>query len=505
MNYQARCVDFVNGYKIVVTTDTVDNSTRIIASTYPLGSTSPININSTGFGVYPDAAALDADILAAIDTAKNELPVRPPTTIVPSLDNLPDPITSATRPSVLSPGPAQTPPAQQTDILKPYRQTVGSETPSDVARDMMGIISSVKASQSSYVDSSGRSYGESLKGTFERLIGLKSNEIPEGQLLANNQKPFVYFVYSLLHDKTIVQSIDGKKGLTGQGLTNQLYITMVKRLGELDGHNLAAVTSAADAMRTTGAQILSTITGAKAGVTPAKQKLSADIARQVDRAAGVINTIEDWGSNTFFPDELKTLFGEDLKLGSVDYVQARFGQNDAGNVFVASPATASIMQGTSLSFAFLNTGADTMRQQKLDILNRVQTYAAKNRYYGDVYSVLVDGKGLENDPNTLTMKTVVAYFAACLKTIKGTCSECKYYSGASSTSQSDAHKGATQPNKKLTCAFGFVNPNNTSKGPDDYCWFDSIAPGRGASGVKYELNAATSKRIRKLAASLVKK
>jgi hypothetical protein len=370
---------------------------------------------------------------------------------------------------------------------------------------MMEIISSVKASQSSYVDSKGQSHRESLKGTFERLIGLKSDEIPEGQLLASNQKPFIYFVYSLLHDKTIVQSIDGKHGLTGKDLTNQLYTTMVKRLDELDGHNLAAVVNAADAMKITGTQILSTITEAKAGVTPAKQKLSADIASQVDRATGIANTIENWGSSTFSPDELKTLFGEDLKRGNVDYVLARFNQNDAGNVFVASPATSSIMQGTSLSFAFLNTGADTMRRQKLDMLNRVQTYAAKNRYYSDVYSVLVDGKGLEKDPNTLTMKTVVAYFAACLKIIKGTCSECKHYSGASSTSQSAATAKANQSTKKLTCAFGFVNPNNTNKGPDDYCWADSVAPGRGASGVKYELNAETSKKIRELAASLVKK
>jgi len=598
MSYQARCVDFAYGYKIVAVTDVVDDATRIITSVYPLGVASPSSVNSTAFENYPDRAALDEALSAAIEAEKQNL--QPASIMPPRPTGIPDPL-STTRPSSTAPGPAQTAPTPPESALKAYRQTVGSETPADVARNMMGIISSVKAEQSSYVSPDGKTTRESLRGAFERLLGLKSDEIPEEQLLTSNQRPFVYFVYSLLHDYTIVQSVDGQTGLSGSALINKLYDSMVKRLQELDGHNLAAIVEAADTIRTTGTQILSTITGAKAGVTPTKQKISEEIAQGVDKAEGIKNTIENWGSTTFSPLELQELYKEELKLGGVDYQKFRFERNESGNVFATTPETASIMQGAALSSAWLNTDTDTMRKQKLDLLNRTQTFAAKHRYYSDVYNVLVDGRGFENDVNTLTMREVVSYFAACLKTMKGTCSECRHYNGASSPAPSapnvpsappsptrethppdiwdtiynqakadweadtatwnntrtslnrviygenssqeqknqaaallkevDARgharaegttigqhvdktlldrgqalkaRAAESKTKGPSCAFGFTNPDNTNKGPDDYCWTDSVAPGRGVSGVKYELNTDISKKIRELSKSLAK-
>ena len=197
---------------------------------------------------------------------------------------------------------------------------------------------------------------------------------------------------------------------------------------------------------------------------------------------------------------------------------------------------------------------------------------------------------------------VVSYFASCLKTMKGTCSECRHYNGAGSYSpsrdntkapspplQPESHPSAawdtiynqaksdwesgnytkynnvtaslsriisgtdssqeqknqaSQLKEEITnqviergkgyvivkhvdtmlttrdevqaeraklakakppsCALGFTNPNNTNKGPDDYCWVDAVAPGRGASGIKYELNTDISKKIRELAKNLSK-
>lgn len=402
---------------------------------------------------------------------------------------------------------------QNTGNTKKHRKGLGrNETVADVVNLMARALDSIDGKRMRYVDSqTGGWANESRNNALERLIGLKTSQVPLAELGPDKEVTFTRYVYELIRNKTSSAVIEGK-GLVGKELALKYGEELAKYIDILDGDNIAAIRDTGMAQRNTGVEFVPHSTEQNAGIGVLTQE-SVSGAEKKERtrlpsafADTQFNQINFRG-NIVPPDVFKDIYKPKLgityepPMSWLDYLgdrRSRKRDNDAAKSILTLTPAASKMALSDVYFAIANAGNFDIVDSKMRTQDRVEVYNARKQAGGSYFDLLINAKGLEGDPNTVTLRRLAASFAATLLCVKAQCSECRHYKGESSgQSRTNAPDGSATLNAALTCEFGYTDAGGKAKGPESFCGFNETAPANPAmTGIKYDVNDKTSDRIR---------
>ena len=394
---------------------------------------------------------------------------------------------------------------------KKHRKGIGrNESIVDVVNVMSRALNSIDANRIKYASSDGSWAIESRNETLERLTGLETSQLPLSELSEpTDSSSFSRYVYELVRGKPVDTIIDGKS-LTGLDMTHKYGEELAKYIDILDGNNIEAVREAAMAKRNTGIEFVPHSLERSISVATITQK-TIDGGEKTERSkspdAFPDNQYNQVGftGNVVPPDVFNEVYKPRLGItyetpqSWMDYLRDRrnSSRDTEANKSISTLTTAAAeMQLSDTYFSILNAAGFDALTQQIDKQERVEIYNARRHAGGAYYDLLVNADGLESDPNTVTLRRVVASFSATLLCLRAQCSECKHYKGQNN-GQSLAQNGSATLRSALSCEYGYTDSGGKAKGPESFCGTDEAsAINPAVSGIRYELNSETSDLIR---------
>jgi len=403
---------------------------------------------------------------------------------------------------------------KDTNKTKKHRKGLGrNETVADVINLMARSLDSIDGKRSRYVDPQTGSWAnESRNNTLERLIGLQTEQLPITELSqADKEVTFSRYVYELIRNKTSSAVIEGK-GLVGKELALKYGEELAKYIDILDGDNIAAVRAAAMAKRNTGVEFVPhTLEQSIAVGELTQESLSGGKKKERTHSPDAFPDTQfnqvNFRGNIVPPLVFKEVYKPKLGISYeppiswLDYLgdrRTRKRDNDAAKSILTLTQSASDMALADAYFAIVNAANFDIVDNKMRQQDRLEIYSARQHAGGSYFDLLINAKGLESDPNTVTLRRLVASFSATLLCMKAQCSECRHYKGESgSTSRESSPDGSATLNAALTCEFGYTDAGGKAKGPESFCSFSETSPANPAmEGIKYDLNEEISNKIR---------
>jgi hypothetical protein len=403
---------------------------------------------------------------------------------------------------------------KDTNNMKKHRKGLGrNETVADVVDFMARALDKIDSKRIRYVDpQSGSWANESRNNTLERLIGLQVSQIPLHELNESEKEvTFSRYVYEVVRSKSSAAIVEGK-GIAGKELALKYGEDLASYIDVLDGDNIASIRAAAMAKRNSGVEFVPHTTEQNIEVSEVlmesiaggkKKERSKKPSAYPDAQYNQIN----FRGNKIPPEIFNEVYKPKLGISYVtpvswlDHIgnrRSRKRDNDSAKSILTLTTSASKMALSDIYFSLVNNTNYDIVDSQMRQQDRTETYYARQHAGGSYFDLLVNAKGLESDPNTITLRRVAASFSASFLCIKGQCSECKHYKGPKSgTSRTSAADGSATLNASLTCAYGYTDTGGKAKGPESFCGFDEKSPANPAlDGIKYELNEKTSNQIR---------
>ena len=322
---------------------------------------------------------------------------------------------------------------------------------------------------------------------------------------------FVRYVYEVIHRRDIGTVIDGK-GLMGHDLAVKMGEEFADYIDVLRGHEWSSIENVGNAKGKSGTEFVPHTAEESIGVSTTYQETitgATKTTRTKDPNAfpdSQYNQVSFQGNKVrpdVYNDVYKPGFGTtfEAKNSYLDWRYQRLGgslDNTSAKSIPLMSESAASMPLADAFFGITNSSTfDALNTQRIK-QEAFETSLVRHTAAGQYFDLLVNAKGLENDPNTVTLKRVVASFAAVLLVMGGQCSECKNYFGSSGAqSVSSAPDGSSVLNASFTCKFGYTDRGGKAKGPDSFCGTDEVSPANSATqGIRYELNTKVSDAIR---------
>ena len=421
-------------------------------------------------------------------------------------------------PQVTHPNPrssaSQTMKAQRprdTNNHKKHRKGLGrNETVADVLNLMSRAIDTIDAKRIKFIDpQSGSWANESRNNALERLVGLKTSQVPLSDLLSGKDVTFVRYAHELIHNKGSSAVIEGK-GLVGKELALKHGEEFAKYIDILDGDNIAAIQAFGMSQKTGKTFVPNTLSQnigvgelSQESVSGAKKKSFTSSPNafgdtQQNQVSFVGIPVPPLVFNELYAPKLGGTYR--ATVGPLDYQAQMFGEladnNAAKSVLTLTPSAAE-MELADIYFAIANAGNFDNATNKMRMQDRLANYYVKQQAGGSYFDLLINGKGLESDPNTVTLRRLAASFAAVLLCIRGVCSECRHYMGSGGENVREiTADGSVTLTAALSCEKGYTDAGGVAKGPESLCGVDETSANSSTTGIQFELNDAISDKIR---------
>jgi len=420
--------------------------------------------------------------------------------------------TSTSGQNGLSPSEILSQNQQNNDSQKKHRKGLGrNETLVDVVNIMSRALSTIDSNRIKYATKDGDWAMESRNDTLDRLIGLKTSQLPLSMLSKpTDSSGFARYVYELIRDKNSSAIIEGKE-LTGKDLAIKYGKELAEYIDILDGNNIEAIREAAMAKNNTGVEFVPHSLEQSVSISMKTQK-TIDGGTKTERTRdpdtfpdAQVNQVNFVG-NIVPPKVFKETYKDRLDLtyetpmSRLDYLNDRRNDkrdNEANKAISTLTESSSDTVLSDTYFAILNSSGFDALNEQIEKQERVQIYNARRHAGGSYYDLLINAKGLESDPNTVTLRRIVASFSATLLCLKAQCSECKHYKGSKEKSQGTSQNGSAILKAALSCEYGYTDPGGKAKAPDSFCGSAEYSAANPAvTGIRYELNDEISNRIR---------